>query len=627
MRTLRRFSLGFLALLAAAPAAAQTAPPVAPVDWSAHPLSQFADDELTLPYYLQHFARFANSVRMEGPDRGFIDISVWRNEKDNRPYNARIMENALSLAYFYTTDRPWNPYRGDPAVRARLEAALDFWSRSQSPAGRFSEYGPQQWNLAATAFATKFMGETLRLLHDGPPIDSAVVRRATEADRRAIMAVLQSPDFYESGRFFSNQYGNVWPGALAYLALHPDPEMRTLLETQFRRASADHQSPAGYFYEADGADWSYNLGTHHSNVQMAWHYARGTPMGDQLAEETARWYEWFAYNAALEPDGSGFVLNRAIETRQQASFVQRAGQGETGGVFSPAERVEMARVTGPTRESQVATRAQQRAALADGWPAVDSLATGTFSAFSPYAFLHRPNRQWVPTDAQQRAARARLPYLARTRFTHQRVDSRKPVSYTFVRVPAYYAAFNAGEAWREQQRYGLGLMWTPRAGAILQSQTGTADAAWGTRSASGAAVYEARGFVPEFRVNGAPVTVTPGTRDLPAGPLSVHYPLGAFGTKSVEFTDAAIRVRVRHVEPFIEYVPLLILPTDGVEQSAGRLAITRAGTRITVTWPVAVAGELRRTERMTGAKQVAVLTLPASGELEYAITVQDGGRD
>ena len=91
----------------------------------------FADDELFLPYnmaysekhmpyYLAHFHRLANAVREDG----FIDIAVWRNAADNAPYNARVMESILSLAYFYTTDRPWNPYYGSEALRARLEAAL-----------------------------------------------------------------------------------------------------------------------------------------------------------------------------------------------------------------------------------------------------------------------------------------------------------------------------------------------------------------------------------------------------------------------------------------------------------------------------------------------------------------------
>ena len=105
--------------------------PVAPVDWSELTTADFTDHELDLPFALAHFHRLANGVRREQPDRGFIDLHVWRNAKDNRPYNARVMENHLSLAYFYCTRRPWNPYFGQPAVRQQLEAALEFWCGMQ----------------------------------------------------------------------------------------------------------------------------------------------------------------------------------------------------------------------------------------------------------------------------------------------------------------------------------------------------------------------------------------------------------------------------------------------------------------------------------------------------------------
>ena len=66
--------------------------------------ADFADGELDLPYYLSHFHRVANAVEMDGPDRGFINISVWRRPKDNKPHNARIMENILALAFFILLD-------------------------------------------------------------------------------------------------------------------------------------------------------------------------------------------------------------------------------------------------------------------------------------------------------------------------------------------------------------------------------------------------------------------------------------------------------------------------------------------------------------------------------------------
>ena len=161
------------------------------VDLSELSPEDFGDDELDLPYYLAHFHQIANSVVMEGEHKEFIGISVWRRDKDNVPHNARIMENCLALSFFfYCTDRPWNMYQGHPAVRERLEAALGFWCSIQNGDGRFSEYGDGKWNLAATAFATKFMGQTLTLLQDGPEIDVDLHQRVIAADRKAIVAVL-----------------------------------------------------------------------------------------------------------------------------------------------------------------------------------------------------------------------------------------------------------------------------------------------------------------------------------------------------------------------------------------------------------------------------------------------------
>jgi hypothetical protein len=67
--------------------------PVRPADLSKLSPSDFRDDELDLPYYLAHFSRIANSVALTGPRRGFIDSPVWRDLKDNQPFNARIMES------------------------------------------------------------------------------------------------------------------------------------------------------------------------------------------------------------------------------------------------------------------------------------------------------------------------------------------------------------------------------------------------------------------------------------------------------------------------------------------------------------------------------------------------------
>ncbi|HKO16134.1 MAG TPA: hypothetical protein VJU87_07840 [Gemmatimonadaceae bacterium] len=630
-RPLRRgwvLALAAAALLSGRRAASQpSASPVAAADLARLSPSQFRDDELDLPYYLAHFHELANHVALAGPRRGFIDLAVWRSPRDNQPYNARIMENILSLAYFYTTNRPWNPYRGDPAVRARLEAALDFWTRSQSADGRFSEYAPGQWSLAPTAFATKFMGESLRLLHDGPPIDAALYRRAMEADRRAILAVLTRPDLAEHGRRFTNQFGNVWGGALAYLALSPDSAIARLLRARLREAATDHQSPAGYFYEANGPDWGYDLNTHHSDFLMAWQYARGTDLAPYFVEAMRRWYEWFGYNAVPEPGGLALTLNRSIETRQKHAIVAEAGPGEAPPGTPYAELVPEARILGPTREELPRRAAARRAALERDWPHVPPLPVGTFSAFSPYAFLHRNHPRWYPTDKQRRAAIAALPYEARVRFTHQRVDGREPIVFSYVRRPSYYAAFTTGAIVTAQQRYGLGLLWAPRLGTVLQSQTGGGATAWGTRLADRPQVYEAGSIPAAFQVAGSSVRPVPGARDLQAGVYQIAYPLGqGQGAKRVTFSDAGVHVEVVHAAAFVEQIPLLALPADTLTARPGAVVLRRGMGEMVLRWSPASPPAVDSTAERSGDRQVVAVGIPAAGRLTYDIELRDAGQ-
>lgn len=288
--------------------------------------ADFADSELDLPYYLSHFHRIANAVEMDGPDRGFINISVWRNPKDNKPHNARIMENILALAFFFCTDRPWNVFYAQPDLRQRLEAALDFWCGIQNSDGRFSEYGPDKWNLAATAFTTKFMGQTLHLLDSGPAIDSALHQRVISADRKALYATFTIDELQTHGRNFTNQYANAWGGALAYLDLFPDSELEHLLDQRLEESLTEFQSPAGYFYERSGPDWGYFLGTHHSDIHSQTdtdHAAWGTIVDNTLCEKTD-------ITATFRINGNSIIPRPGIRDLPDGDLEITYPLGETG---------------------------------------------------------------------------------------------------------------------------------------------------------------------------------------------------------------------------------------------------------------------------------------------------------
>lgn len=619
---------------------AQELPRVAPVDLSRVDLADFTDQDIDvltgnaadfpLPYYLAHFHRLANAVVEQGEHRGFIDIAVWRRARDNQPYNARIMENILSLAYFYCMDKPWNPYYGDQAVRARLEAALRFWTEMPNDRGQFSEYGWGRWSLAPTAFATKFMGETLRLLADGPPIDPDIHRAAIEANRNAFRSSFEHGHFVDHAVRFTNQWGNFWPGAMAHIDLLDDADLAQQLRKWTAATSVGgqyaFQSVAGYFNEQHGPCWSYNFGTHMSNTLMAWHYAAGhgdnamsredPALMNWLVDEHRLFAEWLGYNALLEPDGSKFVLNRAIETRQRlGAFEYRE--------FPLADVVDGLRPYLPTADYVAQRRARIRQELQTQWPQVQSLRERNFTAFSPYAFLHRSHERWYPSQDQRQHARADLPYLASDSFTHQRVDNRYIFSY--VRRPAYYAALNAGRRGSSHQRMGLGLVWHPDGGTLIQSQSRRSLEAWGTRAQGAEQVHEAgdiRTDAIHFMLADQRVNPEYGVRDLPGGSADfvARYAIGDDqGNKLVAFTDQAITVTVKHDGEFHEQIPLLVRPDDQISLDDDRVRLERRSIAMIVEFDGAQA-----VERIEG-DGVSVIVARANGALDYTIRWEPAG--
>jgi hypothetical protein len=537
--------------------------------------SDFADADLDLPFALVHFARVANSVLLDGPDRGFISLSVWRGTAQLHPYNARIMESILTLAWFYTARQRWNPYRGHPALRARLELALDFWCRSQSSDGQFSEYGPQQWNLAATSFAVKFISEALRLLKTGPQISPSTHQRAIDCCRKAVHAVLFDPELYRHGRSYSNQYTNIFAGGPAFLNMYPDATLSARLRERLEASHTDLQSPAGYMYEADGPDLGYTLNTHHENLQMGYHYWRGTPLGDILLEEERRFGGWLALNALPEPGQNFYVLNRGIESRQQHA------------IYSPidtslADRCVIMRAFATPPERRAEEIRSARVKLEKEWPEVGPLEVGSFSALSPYRFLQRSHYDWHPTSEQMAEARKLIRPLAEQSFVEQRKDTRLPMVFTYVRRPGYYAAFaSTTKPATPQERFGLTFMWTPGKGLLLQSQALGKETAWGTSAGSELPV-EASGFEAEYLDGGG----------------AVRYPLPGGGRKSVVFAPDRIRVRVERPGEIVERVPVF---DPACVASIGTIAIHEQSSS-----PVP-------------GKTFSVVELKASGTLEYEI--------
>lgn len=544
----------------------QPVSPVEEVDLLELEPSAFDDEEVDLPYYLANMHEVANAVVEDGSDAGFIARHVWRNAADQAPYNARVMENILSLAWFYTANRPWNPYFGDRSLRRRLELALSFWTDMQADDGRFSEYGRYNWNLAATAFATKFIGEALvRLDRSVVRLDEDVCEAALDALRAAIMVTLTDDELREHGSSFANQYSNVWGGAGAYLSIRDDEEVRAALEAALDDAER-LLSPAGYYYEADGPDFGYGWGTEQSNQQAAWHYLGivDETLQDAFVEHAEPFWEWLSYAAVVEPDGTAWFHPGGVAARTDWGS-SRAGFG----VGNPlAEEIDTVKAFHYTDRERADWIAHHRSMRQNRWPAVERLGYG-FSAYSPYAFLHRDHARATVPAVDRRTARERLPYVAGDRFTHQRVDDRVGTAFTFVRRPSYYAILSAGSLANDGQSNGLHLIWHPTAGTWWQ--TAREGPRYGT--ATGDATLETDADEITYEVAGEPVQPTVGTADLPDGPLTVAY-RAAGDSKELRF-DEEITVDIAVDGGFTEAVPLLLRERD-------RVSIDHDGDRFTL---------------------------------------------
>jgi hypothetical protein len=611
--------------------------------------TQFAGEDHKYGYHLRHLPTVANAVVMEGPDRGFINLPVWRDTRFNVPGNARVLENHVSLAFFYTANKPWNVYRGNQALRARLEAVLEFLI---SPVNLTVTTGnvdgvtqsigllgsdkikdaPQNNELAGSAFGVKALGETLLMLEQsrlagGPTIDENLRQRVITATRLIIRTCLGWLNFKVSGSRFSNQYTGFWGGAMAFLIAHPDANLRQLLVARITKLADKNNpekitfggrtwnftltSPAGFHYENDGPEWGYVFNTHYANIAQVAKYERGSSLMNQIISMEESWIDWLSYNAVRDPSGSDYVLNRAIQSRI-ATY-----SGFQIEELVLADSIPMARAfarTSAEHQTREATLLQQ---LQNNWPNVGALSTYPPNPFTRGAEIFN----WRPTASQRTAAIASLPYLARDRFAHQRVDDRRVFQSTFIRRPTYYAAFNAGSKVADAQRFGLGILWNPQMGSVLQTQRGTV-APWGSARV-GEQPAEANNFVPVVKVNGTVMQAIARARDFPnggTGTVTFEYPVLG-GTKIVTFSGDRISVSVRASNEFVELIPLLVRETDTVTILTNAVRLRRGGRDFEIQFPSGVRVSTRGITGGSPPRTFSVLqvTLRATAAMDYTL--------
>jgi autotransporter-associated beta strand protein len=630
------------AVFLAHPLRGQGWPPVPAADFSQIQLSQFADHELEVPYHLRHFAQVANAV-VENPftdstgtylPRGFLNIKVNREPADNKPYNARIMEMQAALAYFYTADRPWNPYRGSSAVRVRLEAMLQRWTEMQAPpghsfAGLFTEYSSSNWSLAPTGFGVRHAAEAIDLIVDsGLHFDASILENSRISLRRALMAVFTRSDMRNAAKLYSNQFSAAYHAALIYLENWPDAELDSAFVSAVNAAAAQDQSPAGYWYEQGGPDFGYT-NVHDSNMRIA--LPRMRNRADLMPVATAddsEWNEWLAAQLVLQPGLATrtFFINGGINTRTSDST--RVPNSRLWSEFAETSRVFS--LTDTEFATATAARRSQVQSQFGNWGA---LAVPSSSSYIP-SFVHdavTPLNVWHPSAAQRDAAQAGMACLSPVSLNRLYRDP-FPTSFTIAKRPQYFAAVTTGNIRVSRQVYGLGLLWNPSFGVALQSVAGnTSSNNWlyGTRRSGTSATYETANIPTTITAGDTAVNQTGGITTLPQGDLTFSYPLAASGTtygqKTITLGGSRVDVSLAHSGSFTEMLPLAHADDAVLANTGGKLTLTRpngSSFTIEVTTPGAVISTGTTGGIVSGMTRRAV-TISASESLSYSLTVSD----
>ena len=613
-------------------------PSVPAADFSQIQLSQFADHELEVPYFLRHFAQVANAVVETGEHRGFLDIKVNREPVDNQPHNARIMEMQAALAYFYTADRPWNPYRGNAAVRVRLEAMLDRWHRIQAPpghphAGLFTEYSSTNWSLAPTGFGVRHAAEAIDLIIDsGLPFDATILENARISLRRALMAMFTRSDMRNAARQYSNQFSGAYHATLIYLENWPDGDLDTAFVAALHAASTQDQSPAGFWYEQGGPDVGYTI-VHDTNMRIALPRLRQRSdlMPTVIADDTG-WNRWLAAMLVPQPDltGRAFLANAGIGTRTNYSVKTATSRPwsewvETSRIFSLADTVFAA--------ATAARRTQVQSQFGNWGP----LAVPSSSSYIP-AFVHdavTPLNTWHPSAAQRDAAHATLDCLAPGVVNRQFRDP-LPTVFTTAKRPQYYAVVTTGNIRITRQVYGLGLLWSPAFGTALQSVAGDLPSnnwIYGTRRSGAAATYETANLAANITAGGVAVTPVNGEATLPTGDLVVSYPLAAAGTtygeKSITLGGSRVDVTINHSGAFTELLPLAHAADAAIAIAGGRLTLSRpngSSFTIEVHTPGATI-QSTLTAGLTPGMLRRAVAISASEALTYSLILGEQSND
>ena len=631
-----------LALNAPRPAMAATSlagplAEVAPLPPGAPDRTLFAAAEQRLAPYLAVLAPLANGVVDDDQDTyGFMGGDFWRSPAPT--FNARVQENVFTLSWFHANARSWNPYAGDPALLARLDAAIGYYLKLQKPQGCWPEYSAGELSRPATAFALGFLAVTL------VELQRADVLPETQAN--VIAALRKAADWFldpANPLVWSNPipYTNQVAGGLLGIAeavpLLGDPTLAARLDERIEVLARDGLSPVGYYYEQNGSDFGYSLGVMTPDL-AALHETTGSPVVKQLQE---RYFEWVRYNFVREPDGAGWFCNVATSSRTSLYFLDDVKddsyKADINALWTSSIPISAAFTT--TRED--------KAALRSAWAAsTDPVTPPPAGGVDPQVVRLSTYPERFPTRADKDAAIGTMPYLTSDDFVEFRADPHGQ-QHVFVRKPQYYFGGFFGTRPTARVQSGLTFLWHPVAGMLLYGSNNGVDSCWGTHRSNQFTSIDSNGNLPARYFRGDPAQNDELAVDEvnTAENLGIRYaPADGRLTKDVEFRPDAVRVKVTALEHSTERIPLVLRDDDrltllgstetewtpGVDVSAegSGLRVRRGNMDLVIEWDTTLLARLvpkTQTYFKDASRRQHMLLLPFGTAIEYAVRFADTG--
>ncbi|MGI5228028.1 hypothetical protein [Actinoallomurus sp. CA-142502] len=595
-------------------------PDLAPLPPGAPDRKVFAPAEQRYAPYLVTLAPMVDDM----DDDGFFAGGWWRSPA--APYNARVQEHVYTLSWFYANARRWNPYAGDSALLAALDAGLGHYLSLQHGDGSWPEYSIGEHSMPATGFAMGYLSKTLGILRKARvlPERQAQIRTALRSAMTwfldpATTAIWQTPLAY------ANQATAGLAGASLALNLDPDSFLRQRLTDAIARLARTGQSPAGFFIEQRGMDMNYNFEVMLPETADAYHQT-----GDKTFVSMARAFaDWLGYNLVREPDGSGYIANIAPSTRTSSRYYDdiRSDPDRTALNWTFVREVPELGAFLTTREDLAATRA---AWAADPAPVPPLQKQDT----SPRILTHAIYGENFPTRKEKKKAVADLPYLKKTHFVELRSDLGQ--DFLYVRRPGLYVGGYFGTRATTHTRTGLTFLWHPAAGMVVHSLNDSNETCWATVLSNGnpdaAANQPAEYFDGE---PGGPAWT--GKRSHSEGTFGIRYHTANSSVRTdVILTHDTVRRSVQATSAATEQIPLILHPTDKVTFTDGTRAtygadtgatatgldLRRGNTVIAIRWGTARPATLQHgasTYFRDGERLIHVLRIPHGGRLDTVI--------